>query len=137
MGKIYRIVCNITGEVYIGSTDRLDLDIRLAEHISHSDREVISKQIIERGNYRIELIEEVICKTKEDLLWRERYWIERLSNVVNKGRPVITKQESKSYHREWRRQTTKYHKTWGDPIDKLFRDTPNNLLLIDVKLFEK
>jgi group I intron endonuclease len=100
MGKIYRIVCNITGEVYIGSTDRLDLDRRLAEHVSHSDREVISKQIIERGNYHIELIEEVICKTKEDLLWRERYWMEK-TDCINVRRPIITKEEHKELISNW------------------------------------
>ena len=59
-------------------------------------------------------------------LHRERYWIEKLSNVVNKERPVITKEEGII---KAKKSIQSKHTYWGD-LDKLYRDTPNNLLLI-------
>ena len=62
-GKIYRIVCNITGEQYIGSTC-VGLSQRLAKHNSDfngwkkgSGKIVSSYPILERGDYQIVLIE--------------------------------------------------------------------------------
>ena len=87
-GKIYKIICNITGNIYIGSTIN-DLSVRLAKHKcdSHS-----SKEILENNDYQILLIEEYPCKSKEELLWRERYWIEN-NNCVNVKKPIITEEE--------------------------------------------
>ena len=68
-GKIYQIVCNITGETYIGSTNR-SLETRLGEHKNHHST-CCSKSIIERGNYYIELLETYPCESKSELARRE------------------------------------------------------------------
>ena len=62
---IYRIVCNQTGEVYIGATVE-PLWKRFSNHKSdakHKERCCMSKQIIDRGDCDIELVEEYPCET--------------------------------------------------------------------------
>ena len=47
--KIYKIVCNISGETYYGSTTQ-PLWKRMGHH-RHKSNNANSKQIIQRGNY--------------------------------------------------------------------------------------
>jgi hypothetical protein len=96
--KIYKIVCNITGEVYIGSTTST-LVKRL--HIHKKKQGCSSKQIIERGNYVIVLVEEYPCENKQQLLMRERYWFDIIPNI-NKIRPYTSKEEKKQYIKEYK-----------------------------------
>ena len=58
-GYIYAIVCNITGETYYGCTGS-KIKRRLYEHenAAKHDRGCCSKQIINRGNYTLHLVEE-------------------------------------------------------------------------------
>jgi len=81
-GKIYKIVCNTTGKIYIGSTTVL-LCRRLAGHVNayNKSKYSSSKEILDGGNYSIVLIENVVCETKEQLLKRERYYIESIECV--------------------------------------------------------
>lgn len=92
MGKVYKIVCNITHEIYIGSTSQSSLNRRLSLHKSNLkqcikgnkfNRPLSSHKILERGDFYIDLIEE--CN-KEELLMKERYYIENLA-CVNKNIP--------------------------------------------------
>jgi predicted GIY-YIG superfamily endonuclease len=134
MYKIYQII-NIDGERYVGSTKQ-KLQRRYRQHITDLNnpnvkRKCTSSIVLSKPN-TIVLIENATEKQK---LQRERYWIERLSNVVNKVRPVITKQEGKTLSCMKRKNLHEYQKTWGERIDKLNRDTPNNLLLIDPNVF--
>lgn len=97
--KIYRIVCNETGETYIGSTTQ-PLTKRLSKHKENFkyflqgkySANLASFPIIERGNYDIVLIEEFPCENKSQLHARERYYIETCI-CVNKNIPSRTKQE--------------------------------------------
>ena len=66
-GKIYKIVCNVTGKVYIGSTIET-LARRLAGHRTAyktfkegKSTNVTAYQIIEQGNYDIVLIDYYNC----------------------------------------------------------------------------
>jgi len=78
-GKIYKIVCNITNECYIGSTTQPTLAKRLSGHvgkykhwkITGKGGNVTSYDIIERGNYQILLIESFPCSSKDELTARE------------------------------------------------------------------
>ena len=97
-GKIYKIVCNVTGKVYIGSTIET-LARRLAGHRTAyktfkegKSTNVTAYQIIEQGNYDIVLIETCPCESKDELHKRERYFIESL-DCVNKIIPTRTKKE--------------------------------------------
>jgi hypothetical protein len=98
-GKIYKIVCNITGECYIGSTCESTLARRLARHRKDFKRwkannhtYTSSFQIIERDNYDIVLIEDFKCETKDQLLKRERHFIEN-NKCINILVPTRTMQE--------------------------------------------
>ena len=75
LGKIYKIVCRITGEVYVGSTCETTLARRLVQHRSHCKKKVeenygsntSSFQIIIRGDYYIELLERYPCNDNDEL----------------------------------------------------------------------
>ena len=68
-GKIYKIVCYDTGEVYVGSTVR-DMEDRLYEHKKPSNV-CCSKQIIDRNNYYIEILETYPCNNEFELKLKE------------------------------------------------------------------
>lgn len=92
-GKIYKIVCNITGEQYIGATTQ-NLSQRLTGHVrrKNTDKCYKSKDIILRGDYQIILIENYSCNSREELERKEREHIE--SNIcVNKVIPTRTREE--------------------------------------------
>jgi hypothetical protein len=83
--KIYEIICNLTKERYIGSTIQA-LSMRLCGH--RTDRNMCkSKQIIERGDYYINLLEDYSCENKEQLLKKEREWFDNLE-CINAYRPI-------------------------------------------------
>ena len=92
--KIYRIVNDsMPGKVYYGSTTQ-PLSVRMGKHRSLSTKNsiVTSKQLFEIGKPEIVLVENHPCNTKEELLKRERYYIEN-NNCVNKQIPGRTKEE--------------------------------------------
>ena len=93
-GKIYRLVCNETGEQYIGSTIRT-LAERLSNHTREAKNEKMackSKQIILRGDYSIVLVEEYPCENRNQLERRERHYIETME-CINYNIPTRTHQE--------------------------------------------
>jgi hypothetical protein len=92
-GKVYRIICNKTGKQYIGSTT-IALSARLSQHskLFRNARTCLSREVIEGGDYAICLIEDFPCDRKEQLLARERHFIETL-DCVNKKVPLRTKHE--------------------------------------------
>ena len=115
-GKIYKIVCNLTNEIYIGSTCMPTLAKRLADHRSKFKRwnegkggNTKSFQIIERCDYSIVLIENVNCETKEELFKRERYHIES-NTCINKVIPLRTRAEYRDEHKEEIKQYYLDHK---------------------------
>jgi len=122
-GKIYKIVCNVTGEVYIGSTCMPTLAKRLAEHRNgfkrwkegKNKKHTRSFQIIERGDYSIVLIENVNCDTKEELLRRERFHIE-INTCINKQIPLRTNAEyyldNKEHIKEYRLKNKEHIKEY-------------------------
>ena len=103
--KVYKIVCNITGETYYGSTTQ-SLARRLSGHKANINnvRPASSKQIIDRGNYNIVLCEECSCENKEQLYAIERRWIEA-NECINKIIPTRT-------HAEWKNDNPDYHRDW-------------------------
>ena len=93
-GKIYKIECNITNEIYIGSTCEPTLARRLTGHVAQYKRyknckgnNVTSFKIIERGDYNIYLIENFPCTNRDELTKREGETIKNMHNdniIVNK-----------------------------------------------------
>jgi len=88
-GKIYKIVCLITGEVYYGSTVST-LSSRLAKH--KYDRSCMCRQILCRGSFRIELIKDFPCNSKRELEKEEGVYI-RNNECINKNLPQGTAKE--------------------------------------------
>jgi hypothetical protein len=99
LGKIYKIKCNVTGQIYIGSTCEKTLARRLAGHVKHYKgylngkyHNVSSFKVLENGDYFIVLLESVNCENNDELKARERHYIE--NNVcVNKVIPGRTVKE--------------------------------------------
>jgi hypothetical protein len=102
--KIYKIVDNTNGKVYIGSTSSQLLCQRLAQHRIAYNRYVDGKRkyysafdIIKNNDCEIVLLEEVKdCQSKEHLKQRERHYIE-IMECINKNKPIITEQELAEY----------------------------------------
>jgi hypothetical protein len=105
-GKIYRIVCNVTGLTYIGSTYQT-LSQRLIEHrgyyrelLKNPDKKNIqtSTRVIAGGDYDIVLLEKCPCESKEELNKRKRHYIESMEciNKIIPGRSV--KEYKKIYY---------------------------------------
>ena len=116
-GKIYKIVCYDTGEVYVGSTT-LRLEDRLKCHLLKHNR-CCSKQIIERDNYYIELIEQYPCKLKQELLWRERYYFDTME-CINKIPPIVSVEETEQHiidmrnNPQFKAKQAAYTKKWRE-----------------------
>jgi len=98
-GKIYQLTAP-DGQRYVGSTIQ-PLKIRLQHHLScfqawqQAPTKITSSvQLFQQGDVNISLIEEFPCEKREDLLWRERYWIENL-DCVNIQYPIVTETEKK------------------------------------------
>ena len=96
--KIYKIVCNTSGNIYIGSTTQ-QLCARLSQHVANykdfvngNRTNVTSFDVIKNKNYDMVLIESVQCGSKEELHRRERHFIETLK-CVNKCIPLRTDEE--------------------------------------------
>jgi len=113
-GKIYKIVCNETGEVYYGCTTQKLSKRRGCHKASAKDKIYSSHIIINRGNWVMSLIENYPCSSKEELQARENEYI--LNNpCVNKIRSYNTpeerelkKEQLREYHKEYRKENREY-----------------------------
>ena len=92
-GKIYKLIDNTNGNIYIGSTCLPTLAHRLAHHKHHYKEYKRGKRgltssfyILENGNYDIILLEEVKCTSRDQLFQRERFYIDSM-NCVNIQKP--------------------------------------------------
>ena len=122
-GKIYKLICNTTGLVYIGSTCEPQLARRLAGHVGKykmykngKNHYVTSFKVLEGGDYDIVLIKHVKCNSKEELHAEERKVIESMK-CVNKVHPTRT---DKQYYEDNLERIQEYKKNYrennGDKI---------------------
>ena len=95
-GKVYKLVSDVTDEIYIGSTTQKSYK-RLAGHKCTASRVPCcsSQSLFEKGNVKITLTEDYPCERKEQLHARERHWIETLPNI-NRTIPTRTAKENHS-----------------------------------------
>lgn len=109
--KIYKLVCDETDDVYIGSTTKQYLCQRMSNHrrcyIQYTVSEysyISAYEILQYPSARIELVEACPCETKDELRARERYHIDeyrsRGINVVNINVPGRTINEWVNDNRE-------------------------------------
>ena len=121
-GKIYMIQCNITNKKYIGSTCKKKINQRLIEHksnykkykeVGYLNYSVFS--VLENNNFDIYLLEEYPCETKEELLQKEREYIEE-NECVNKIMPIISSSERletmKKYSKKYYYNNKMYYKNY-------------------------
>jgi hypothetical protein len=105
LGKIYKLIDNTNGNIYVGSTCEPMLSRRLAGHVKSYKawqngkyNYVTSFEVIKNNNYDIVLIEAFPCNDKEELHKKERYFIESMK-CINKYIPTRTGKESnKEYY---------------------------------------
>ena len=89
MGLVYCIHCNETGENYIGSTTT-SLRDRMYRH-NEKRTDCSSKQIIDRGNYDVSILEDNI---ENDILKvREQFYMDCCDNLVNQVRAYRTEEQ--------------------------------------------
>ena len=106
-GKIYKIVCDTTGLMYVGSTTKKYLSQRLDQHRSNlkgwkngnNKSYVTSFKVLENENFKIVLLEPCKCNSLDELKARERVYIETLV-CVNKNIPLRTKKEYREATKE-------------------------------------
>jgi hypothetical protein len=118
-GKIYKIICNISGKIYIGSTTEPTLSRRLAGHKGHYNyylkgkyHYITSFEVLKNGNYYIELICNAACTSKDELNAIEGKYIRELK-CVNKFIPGRTKKE---YQEDNAEKIKKYRDINADKI---------------------
>lgn len=103
LGKIYKIISDLSDECYIGSTTAPRLCTRMSGHRSDYNRWLnnnknyltIFKLFFENNmnTCKIILLEKWPCSSKEQLEARETYWIKKTLNCVNKINPYLSKEE--------------------------------------------
>lgn len=105
-GKVYKYTCNITGDVSVGSTTKLYLSQRKANMLSNYKlykKGTLSHtpvfDIIERGNYTMELLELVPCEGK-DVLNQAEQRLKLLYDTVKPLAPVIHIENLTEYYKE-------------------------------------
>jgi len=152
-GKIYKIVCNITDECYIGSTTQPTLARRLTGHITDYKRfkegkgnKVTSHEIIHRSDYQILLIENFPCNSRDELTAREGEIIRDYKincNCVNRCVAGRTKKQWNKENEEKIKEQRKVYKLdnkekikeYSKEYDKSYREKNNTL--IKMKKMEK
>ncbi len=116
LGKIYKIVDNTNGNIYIGSTCEKTLARRLQTHMTDYKKYLKGEkksntalQIFKNNNYNIILIENYPCENKDVLHARERHYIETLI-CVNYQRPGRTPKEYKEENKD---KVEEYYKRYN------------------------
>ena len=123
--KIYKIVDNTNGNIYIGSTTETYLSNRLSKHLSHykswikhkRSRYTTSYEIFKNNDFYIELIENINCNDIYELRNRERYHIDN-NECVNKNIPNRTKKE---YYQDNKDKIKEYYQTNKDKIKEYYK----------------
>ena len=145
-GKIYKIICNKTGLIYIGSTCK-QLSQRLANHrsnykqyLKNNKNYVTSYKVIENGDCSIILLENYPCNNKEELNARERFYIESI-NCVNKNIPTRTLKEyyenNKNNLLEYQKQYNENHKDTRLKYNKQYNENHKDTILKYHKQYNK
>ena len=145
-GKIYAIIDNTSDAVYIGSTKKT-LELRLKHHTN--TRSCLSRVIIDNGDYRIQVLEHYPCETRDQLCWREQYWLDLIPNI-NKNRAINTREDTRRKDNEYNKNHAGKYKAWKennrDHVKEYAKDryqykrtwgsySDNNLLEIDPDVF--
>ena len=118
-GKIYKITSG--DKLYIGSTTQ-SLSQRLGGHKSSKKHggHCSSFEIINNTDCQITLIELYPCNSREELLARERYHIDKNPQCINKCVPILSNEE----------RSQKYPKSQAER--EIFKQIADNGYLINM-----
>lgn len=112
-GKIYAVVCNITGKQYVGSTEMENYEDRLIVHHTHHLRWKKGKaqytavfDILDGGDYKIVLLQNYECNTNEELRIQEQWWMDNIEGgCINKNRAYTSVEQQEAMRKiktkEW------------------------------------
>jgi hypothetical protein len=138
--KIYNI---ISGDLrYYGSTCETYLSRRLQGHLQHFRKNTqfqTSFPLLETGDFKIELVENYPCSSKEELHKRERWWIEN-NTCVNHNLPSRTNAEyqrtpkMKEYKRKWYEENKDRQ---GDKSKEKYKQNPEIMKQYQKKYYEE
>ena len=107
-GTIYKLLCQVTGKIYIGRTT-VEISEAMRLNKSMFERYKLGTfksfvgffEVMANKDYNVtilEIIHELANDT--DLMKRQRYYIEQYDNTVNKIRPSRTKKEYRAVNRD-------------------------------------
>ena len=115
--KIYKVINDqMPGLVYIGSTVNA-LSKRLSQHRAPANR-ARSRVFQQCGKMEIFLIENFPCNTRDELVSRERYYVEN-TDCINKQIPGRTKKEYRDGHKE---EISEYMKIYRDENKEILNE---------------
>ena len=117
---IYKIFCkdeNIK-ECYVGSTIDLNLIKSIHKNMCNNEKSVgynypVYRFIRDNGgfdNWNFLILENYPCRNKEQLLFKERYWFEKLGPMLNERYPVRSEDENKEYNKQYREKNIEKEK---------------------------
>lgn len=107
--KIYVIENDIDGDFYVGSTTFQYLCERMTKHVWCAKDDTSCQYLLYRKmrqfgleHFRIRLLEEYPCQTKQEKLLREQFWIDQLQPTLNQRKAIDTRarQEINRKYRE-------------------------------------
>ena len=136
LGKIYKLTSEYTDKIYVGSTCKKLLCQRLATHSSNyklwkkgKGKNISSYKLFELGSVQITLLEAYPCETRDELLSKERYWIEKYKdNIVNKLIPIRTSEEKKDYDKNHDKKYREEHKEQIVEKNKKYREENKQII---------
>tara|TARA_R110000782_G_scaffold446_9_gene1412 strand:- start:4539 stop:4991 length:453 start_codon:yes stop_codon:yes gene_type:complete len=143
-GKIYKIIDNTNGKVYIGSTAQPTLSRRLSGHKGHYKHYLAGKgrycksfSILENKDFRIILICNYPCDNIDELHKKEQYYIDSYE-CINTHKAFQSSENRKDYLKQLRLNNYEYRRQQDKERYAaliLWGDSYNNLCYIDTNLF--
>jgi len=107
-GKIYKIIDNTNGNIYVGSTTEKYISRRLDGHRSKykdflkgKGRKCKSFDIIKNGDYKIILLCNYPCNNIEELRMKEQEYIDKY-DCINQHRAYLSKEQRKEDMKQYR-----------------------------------
>ena len=140
---IYKIVCKDVNikDCYVGSTT--NFTNRKQQHKNHSQPNnpksdlYVYNFINQNGgweNWEMIEIEKYNAIDHNEVLKKERYWLEELKATLNKARPIITKEEKEEYQQKYRENNKDKMKEYNREYRK---DNIVKIVELDKEYYEK
>jgi len=128
-GKIYVITSKLDRTMkYVGSTCN-SLSKRMVQHRGDSGKDrcknhKVYQYFLEHGwaNAEISLLESVPCRTKTELLMKEREWKDKLNPPLNMVNPYRSDEEKKLYHEKYSKEWEEQHAEERKQQKKQYRE---------------